>query len=139
MAPGVEAFDRDVVGPEFGHLGADAADLPRRLGLPVRGPGGALGHVQVDAVAAPDTMTFSFSLMTFGLQPELAAVRIPWRGEAGGQQNGGDRVLSEHGMSLLLPGPRSAQAGWMLALWRNRFCGSYVALIAASRWYLAGP
>jgi len=27
----------------------------------------------------------------------------------------------------------------MLALWWNRFCGSYFFLIAASRWYLAGP
>ena len=37
------------------------------------------------------------------------------------------------------PGARSAYAGWMLALWWNRFCGSYSFLIAASRWYLAGP
>jgi hypothetical protein len=84
-----------------------------------------------------NTMMLSFSLSICG--PSLPRLGLPGCGEVGGQQNGGDRVFSEHGMSLLLPGPRPAQAGWMLALWWNRFWGSYSALIVASRWYLAGP
>ena len=137
MTPDVEVFDLDAAGAEFGHLGTDVADLPCRLGLLAGGPDGAVGHVQARAAAAPSTMAFPSSFMI--CSPGLPWLELPGCGEVGGQQARGDRVLSEHGMSLLLPGPWWAQAGWMLALWWNRFWGSYSALIVASRWYLAGP
>ena len=38
---GVVVLDLDAAGAEFGHLGADVADLPRCLGLLVSGPNGA--------------------------------------------------------------------------------------------------
>src|SRR5262249_41247390 len=131
-------FDLDAAGAEFGHLGADVADLPRRLGLLVSGPDRALGQVQVGAAAAPEHD--GVLVFPYDLQSELAVVELPGRGEVRGQQHGGDRMVTKHGTSLLLSGARySAHAGWMLALWWNRFRGSYFFLIVASRWYLAGP
>ncbi len=79
---GVVVFDLDAAGAEFGHLGADVADLPRRLGLLVGGPGGALGHVQVGAAAAAEHD--GVLVLPYDLQPELAGVELPRCGEAGG-------------------------------------------------------
>ncbi len=80
---------------EFGYLSADVADLPRCLGLPVGGPNGALGHAQAAAVAVPESD--GVLVLPVDLQAELAVVELPGRGEVGGQQRGGDRMVSEHG------------------------------------------
>jgi hypothetical protein len=54
-------------------------------------------------------------------QPELAVVELSGCGEVGGQEHGGDRVLSKRGMSLLLSGRgRLTRAG----CWRCGRTGS---------------
>src|SRR6266404_5471855 len=79
----------------FGHLGADVADLPRCLDLLVGGPNGALGHVQAGAVAVPESD--GVLVLPVDLQAELAVVELPGCGEVGGQQRGGDRMVSKPG------------------------------------------
>jgi len=82
-------------GAEFGYLSADVADLPRCLGLLVGGPNGALGHVQAGAVAVPESD--GVLVLPVDLLAELAEVELPGRGEVGGQQRGGDRMVSKPG------------------------------------------
>src|SRR5216683_3538537 len=99
FGPGVSQSSTLIAaGAEFGHLGTDVADLPRCLGLLVGGPNGALGHVQAGACAAPEHD--GVLVLPDDLQPELAVVELPCCGKVGGQQHGGDRVLSKHGTSL---------------------------------------
>ena len=82
-------------------------------------PTGAFGHVQVGAVAAPQYD--GVLVLPVDLQPELAVAELPGCSEVGGRQHGVIGWFPSMEMSLLLSGCPPAYAGWMLALWWNRF------------------
>jgi hypothetical protein len=60
-------------------------------------------------------------VLPVGLQAELAEVELPGRGEVGGQQRGGDRMVSKPGNVTRVVRRPPAYAGWILALWWNWF------------------
>ena len=86
---GVVVFGVDAAGAELGHFAADAADLPRCLGLVARSSDGAFGHVEVGAAAAPEHD--GVLVFPYDRQPGLAVVELSGCGAVGGQQLGHGR------------------------------------------------
>ena len=101
FGPGVSQSSTLIAaGAEFGYLSTNVADLPRCLGLLVGGPNGALGHVQAGAVAVPESD--GVLVLPVDLLAELAEVELPGRDEVGGQQRGGDQMVSKPGNVTLV-------------------------------------
>src|SRR5262245_29451525 len=103
------------------HAGLLSLDPPRELWLIVFRR--LTGAIDLEAGGGHGLLPLTFLRLVMGFLPARSSATSAWMSR------------TCHTAWVCWP----AHPGWMLAFWWNRFCGSYFALILASRSYLAGP